>query len=382
MKKFVTLFLALLTVAAMVLSLAACDKNNGVVPGDYDDVELDTPEQQEELADTLAAKIVANVPDDVDDEQALSQWLTTLGLKISSSLDFNADLDVDYEDAKMEFDGNLTMEQGSLINFAYSEKNGISLTSSASAEVKGGFTIPRVLFESIGLPSDATAKLQESLKNFNYGAKAYIDGDEAYLDLNEGFMSLFASLGVELSSGKIKMSLSDIGSFDPSVGFVGDVEEPVVDRVEMQAELSASIAELLNILKQYKVGVEVSKTKGYTLRLTVSEQTIDAILADRDVVPEEVAELINKSVAFKACLFELYISFGKDDKLAEISCRADFDASINIEKSQQIPVSVSGSIGMKMTENVVITADKVVLPADLGTYSELGLFQSPEYPWY
>ena len=193
-----------------------------------------------------------------------------------------------------------------------------------------------------------------------------MDNSNVYAHLSESLKSAFAEFGVELPSDKIKLNYGN--PFEGIVGYSADADGNATD---LQAQLSVEIADILKILKQYKVDFAVSEDNGWALRISVSEETVKAILADRELVPKETADLLNKCVSFRRCRAEFFIGFDKDNKLSKLSSVVDVEINIDVEKSLTVPVSLSGSFKLEVIEEQEISADKVTLPSDLDTYTDL-----------
>lgn len=381
MKKFIAILLAMLLIIVSAFTFAACNGSNGndgTIPGKYEDVKIDTAEQKQELSDTITSKIMANLPDDANTDSIqgsdaalyiLSE--TLMGIEQKSTLKFDANLTVDYQDMKSEFKGNVQAEDESKIRFGYSEKNGFEVTGAASATLKGGLEIPRALLTSVTGDEQISGKIAETLKEFDVSTSVYLDKNNLYFDLSQSLVDTLSNFGVDFGDGKIKIPAdSGIGDFAPFA--IQDSTEEAPSAQEIEAEIKSCVESGLELLDRYKIEVAVSTTDGWTLRVKATTDTVKAIL-EEESVPEEVRSVINKVAKFNKFDFEVYIGFDKTDKISRFSYRIDLDVDVNIQEDSipDFPIVLSGKVKLTTGSNIQLYSGTITLPDNLGEYQDV-----------
>lgn len=369
MKKFLSLAIALL-LAISAFALCACNKDNdGTIPGKYEEVEIDTPQQQEYLAETISDKLLANAPENTDETETVQQWLKQLGFELKSTLSFSTDVSVDVKDVKTEFSTDVTAEESVRARFTYSESDGVGFLAEGTVGVKGGIKLPQFLWEATELPAEELEKIKAVAENFDWSASICSDGKGLYAHVNDGVKQSLAQFGAELPSDKVMLPF-DVADDPNTDGQDGAIQLPDAD-VDFGTELKANILYVLQLLKKYNVSVAVSQNDGWALRLKVTEETLQSLLEDENIVPPEVSEVINSAVTFSKCVAEWYIGFDKDNKFVKMASNVDIEGSIDVEKSVTVPVAVSGSFKLSSVEELSLFGGEIALPSDLDKYVDI-----------
>lgn len=370
MKKIAILLLTMAVVFSAVFVFSACGDGNDPKNYVYESVDIDAPEKREDLANILSEKLLANAPD-VNDEQAVEQWLSQLTFAITGKSSFEADLNFE-GNVSAQFGCNVQLTENMLVALGYSQQQGLQFAANVGVGVSGGVTLPLDLLADEGLLSaDLAEKLQNALEDFDVGLNLSLDNENAYVDLDDGAQQFVSDLGVTLPTEKFQLSLEGLSDgIDFDIDFNSGETQP-----DIQAQLALNIADILRWLREYDVDVDVSTQNGWTLRLTFTEQTFRSLFADKSGMTSQLADWVSSVAAFDKLQTELFISFDADNELT-VTLSTAVECSFGAEQSLTLPLGFSGSFKLADEQTWRLSKDKVQLPADTEQYYPL---QIPDY---
>ncbi len=212
--------------------------------------------------------------------------------------------------------------------------------------------------------------------NADYSAKVYNDADYFYVD-----MSSVSGMS------KVKMTYETVTGALESVGS-GESQTPTDTPATMSADVapgagseneggqgtetapSSEIDEIVAGLKEVGCKVYIDDSDGLKVKLSVSEETVDMILADIGLVPAEGADAL---IDFSVFSFDLYFAMTDDGVFSQIS--ADFDIKVSVDLGDYLgkfDAACSGYVCVKAYDGTV------ELPDDLDKYTEVN--EVPSFP--
>lgn len=211
---------------------------------------------------------------------------------------------------------------------------------------------------NLSLSGDATNQT-----NIDYDVGLYNDVEYMYFDMS-----------LNQSQMKFKMTWETLAKIADSAGS-GSVAVPGTEAVLSAAAdtgadneggqgsdsaVSADIAEIIAGLKEAGCKVYIDDSDGLKVKLSVSEDTVDMILAGLGTELEGISEMIS----FSAFKLDLYFAMTADGVFSQVSADINIDMSMNLGNLGSYDIALSGGVYVKAYDG------EVKLPDDLGSYIE------------
>lgn len=331
MKKFVAVLMSATMLCSLAL-FASCSDDNGNI-GKMDG-NFDAEATDEELAEALTQM-----------QSAISGG-TILGDTDSQDWSFGFE-------ARMDFDFGMTV-------------TGAGGTETVNIDLGAGY---QLALDDEGMKGAGNLSLSgndTNQTNIDYDIGLYNDVDYMYFDMSS-----------VAENAKFKISWDTLLDAADSVGTPGavlpDTTEPTMSAAadtgsesdgdqQTDTAVSADIAEIIAGLKEMGCKVYIDDADGLKVKLSVSENTVDMILAALGAELQGISELIEFS-AFKC---DLYFAMTAEGVFSQISADIDIDMSLDLSGLGVGSYDIDFSGGMY----VKAYSGEVEVPDDLASYIE------------
>lgn len=233
-------------------------------------------------------------------------------------LEFKADLDVSYKMGSMiDASGNFAL------NYLFNQ---------TATEIKGAGEAN----------AKYTATYGEQKLEGKYGVKAYNDGEKAYASVS-GLESLGVAGGV--ASGYVSY---------------WNIINEIADLVPMTlSAVSADTAELdlITLATQYKVGVYVDNSNGLKVKISVTKDTVFALL-DAFVEEEAAVTAIKENLTVNKFVLDAYLVADATNVFKQLALDVNIDveakaADTGDTQTGDVSLKVKGGVSVNMTGSVV-----------------------------
>ncbi|MDE6442137.1 MAG: hypothetical protein K2L12_05255 [Clostridia bacterium] len=132
---------------------------------------------------------------------------------------------------------------------------------------------------------------------------------------------------------------------------LGKLMPPTVNTLDGDADLT----EFFTTCETYKIQLGLNTSDGVKIKLSLTEETLWAILADADITEETIAQ-VKEIVTFNTFRLDMYLAFDKTGLFSQASIDMNIDIKINGDALEDIlgqipeytPGAISGDISIKL----------------------------------
>lgn len=351
MKKYLALGLSTVMAFSFV-GLVACDTDNGKpsaeVKGNYTKVTADNVAQFDSVISTVNPESFIGDPTKADFK---------LGASVFADLDISVNeisANGEYYKTQISLDADLNAMATKAPETATDSLGGVYLKAMGEVSFTSNTQNKDLVYDG------DTSTLEESSFGGSFDGKAYVDTLTTYAeyDLVEKENGQIVEDGT--SSGAVKVDTTMW--LEEVLAILGDIQLP-----SMPAEETETSATLEMIQSMADMGITLayeSNGSGLKLKLSISEDTLEALLMDMvdyDESDTETSVSTAPVMKIKGSKLNVYLVLGKSGELVQVSADANVDASISYE-GDSYQLKASGVLIVKMSNSV-----KVSLPSDLAT---------------
>lgn len=368
MKKLLA-FLVSLVLALTLVAAVACGGNQ---PGgnNFTTVDLTNTDARAEFVNTLAEK--ADL-EKLFGDPTKAGWTYGLEETASSNVEFNVSATA--EGTTLTANGKVELSENAKVTIkSNGEDKDPDLAASMKLSAKGNVTLPQDLYDvltSLNEELDFGALAKSLLTNFNYSVDAYVDNDVALISISDSLYNKLPDIVKDSISQKIKISLkaaNDVAAYAAETDGAEDMENEIIKQ---------SIDAVVDYLVSFKIGVAVSNQNGYALKLTVTKESVVALLSALPSV-EEVTEsdflaLINSVAGSLSDSSKIELTVRIDSNGAFNSFKVESNLAFNLDLTIG-EVKLSGTASLKGSVEVKKFTGKVSKPNEKD-YKELEGFQ-------
>lgn len=386
MKK-VLAFILSLVLAFTLVAVVACNTQPG--GGTFKEVDLNDKSTREEFVNTLAEKI--DVEKLLGGDPTKEGWTYGLEEKASSKVEFDlsatfaqAAAEAEAKDDKLTAKGNIELSENAKVTY---KSNGLSkapeFAASVSLTAKGKIDLNDNLYaligslgeEEFGEDFDLAAAVKKLIgSNFNYKVDAYVDSEAALISLSDDLYKNLPEFVTEmLGSKNIKVP------FGPSASVLASEAEGnglELDKEQVKAAINNVIDEYI---LPFKVSVSVANKNGYALKLTVTKDSVVAVLntAFSGTQTPEWVELVKNSIDSGAKL-ELTVRVDSNGALSSVELESNIKLNLDLTLEG---VNVKGTVSLSGSVELKKFSGKVSKPS--GEFKEIQGFEGsdPDIDW-
>ena len=390
MKRFLAIA-ASAVLAVSALAFTACtdknDDNENNLPappkGNYEEVDMTKPENQEELIETATQKFDLNK---MFGDVTASDWSFYLAADFTYNIDISAkikdfDMGKGPEDLEMSAKSDATESLKLKVskNSDTDAELPVDIIAAMEAKQTAKINLPDFVYAQMG---ESGAMIKDLYSDFDYSANAYLANEYLYANIPADLVSKLPQEAGIPSGGKFKISLADMmgGSGYYNFGTLDVVEDTVAGPFDL--DLSEYIKLVLGMMVEYDVKVSVSTDNGYAIKLNAGIGTVYKVAAKISDQPElTIKSLVEGYVTdISKCEIEAYLAVDTNGLFKGLGLSVNLAASTDLKAGDISTGSpaINGSGTIQMGISFSKYDGVILLPSDLDSYVELSGSASKE----